>query len=97
MNPQVDSLEKQIADLEANLNIINEKCGQYVQSVDIPIQLEREKQRTEVELKALHERRKALGQGVLPAPIPPEFANAPNPYRGLEPFEAEHAANYGEF
>jgi hypothetical protein len=79
MNDAISSLRRQLAEAEENLRLIDEKMSQFVLDVDVPLQLVKARRRWEDMKADLQARLKSL-------------ADVPCPYRGLEPFEAEHAA-----
>ncbi len=81
MTDTFPSLDKQIAEIEANLRLIDERRAQYVLETDIPLQLIREQNKAQEELLELRGRRARL-QAI------------PNPYLGLQYFDVVNAANY---
>ena len=81
MTDTFPSLDKQIAEIEATLRLIDERRAQYVLETDVPLQLIREKDRAEEALRELRGRRARLH-------------SIPNPYLGLKYFDVDNAANY---
>ena len=78
MSGVIQSLHGQLAELEENLRLVQEQKSKYVQETDIPLQLTKDERRIEAEITDLRERLAWLAETACP-------------YRGLEPFEAEHA------
>lgn len=72
------SLQQQIDEYQESLRLIDERMSEYVQVTDIPLQSVKEQRRLQERIAELESRLEALRQ-------------APNPYRGLQPFEAEHS------
>jgi WD40 repeat protein/energy-coupling factor transporter ATP-binding protein EcfA2 len=81
MGGVLSSLRKQLAEAEENLLLIQVRKSEYVQEIDIPLQLVKEERRLDAHIADLQARLTRL-------------IETPCPYRGLEPFEAEHAAFY---
>lgn len=81
MTDTFHSLDKQIAEIEANLRLIDERRAQYVLETDVPLQLIREKDKAEEALRELRGRRARL-------------QSIANPYLGLQYFDVDNAANY---
>ena len=81
MTNTLASLDQQIADLAEKLRLIERRKSEFVLSTDVPLQLVREEEQALAKLSELRGRRARLQE-------------IPCPYRGLEYFDAEHAANY---
>lgn len=75
------SLDKQINELEENLRLIIERKSEFPEQEKIPLDLIKNERRIEAQLTELRARRQRL-------------VAIPCPYRGLEPFELEHASNF---
>lgn len=75
------SLQQQIQETEENLLLIEEQESEYVQKTDVPLQLVKDKRRLEALRDNLKKRLQDLQQ-------------VPCPYRGLEPFDVEHASYF---
>lgn len=81
MDNTLQSLHEQLAEAEENLRLIQERKAEYVLETDVPLQLVKDEQRLGAQIAGLRARLARL-------------AEIPCPYRGLEPFEAEHAVFY---
>ncbi len=75
------SLDKQIAEIEANLRLIEERKSEFVEAQKIDLDLIKNERKLQAQLAELRARRDRL-------------ARIPCPYRGLEYFDIQHAANY---
>jgi len=78
MSETIRSLRKQLAKAEENLRLIQERKAEYVQGVDIPLQLIKDERRLEIEIANLRERLARVTE-------------LPCPYRGLLAFREEDA------
>lgn len=81
MADTIRALRQQRAEAQDNLRLIQERKAKYVLETDVPLQLEREQRRLEARIEDLAKRLVRL-------------SGMPCPYRGLEPFEAQHAKFY---
>jgi energy-coupling factor transporter ATP-binding protein EcfA2 len=81
MSETVQSLREQLAEAEGNLRLIRERKAEYVEPHKIDLDLIKAERHWEAQIADLKRRLVWLT----------EF---PCPYRGLEPFEAEHAEFY---
>lgn len=81
MTDTFPSLDKQIAEIEATLRLIDERRAQYVLETDVPLQLIREQNKAEEQLRELRSRHARL-------------QSVPNPYLGLQYFDVANVANY---
>ncbi|MCX6030811.1 MAG: hypothetical protein NT169_16135, partial [Chloroflexi bacterium] len=82
MADNFSSLDKQITEIEANLRLIEERLSEFVSPTDpANLQLVRDRNKLAAQLADLHGRRSRL-------------QSVPCPYRGLEYFDVQHAANY---
>jgi len=77
----IKHIDAQIAEIETNLLLIAEQKYQYVQQETIPLDLIKNERRLQAELDELRARRERIRSGT-------------NPYRGMEPFDRQHVANY---
>jgi len=77
----VQSLREQLAQAQENLRLIRERKSEFVIETDVPLQLVKEERRLVTQVADLRERLARLVQ-------------IPCPYRGLEPFEPDHAPFY---
>jgi len=67
MSETVRSLRKQLAKAEENLRLIQERKAEYVQGVDIPLQLIKDERRLETQIPELRTRLEQLAQARLDA------------------------------
>ena len=81
MGDMLQSLHEQLTEAEENLRLIQERKAEYVLETDVPLLLIKDERRLEAQIADLRARLARL-------------AETPCPYRGLEPFEAEHAEFY---
>jgi WD40 repeat protein/energy-coupling factor transporter ATP-binding protein EcfA2 len=81
MSGTLRSLHEQLAEAVENLRLIQDRKAQYVLETDVPLQLVKDERRREAQIAGLRSRLARLTE-------------VPCPYRGLEPFEAGHAAFY---
>ncbi len=58
--PQVASLQKQLSEAEENLRLIEERMAQYVQAVDVPLQLVKDQRRLKKQIARLRRQIAAL-------------------------------------
>ncbi len=58
--PQVASLQKQLSEAEENLRLIEERMAQYVQVVDVPLQLIKDQRRLQKQIARLRRQIAAL-------------------------------------
>jgi WD40 repeat protein/energy-coupling factor transporter ATP-binding protein EcfA2 len=101
MDDALLSLQRQLAEAEENLRLVQRRKEEFVLATDIPLQLVKQEQRLQATVADLQEQLARLSE-ITPAAQPgrpepeprPWLAETPCPYRGLEPFEAEHAAFY---
>jgi len=81
MQRTLSSLREQLVEAEENLRLIHERKAEYVEPHKIDLQLVKDERHWETQIADLKARLAQLMAG-------------PCPYRGLESFEAEHAAFY---
>jgi hypothetical protein len=81
MGDAIQALREQLHQAEANLRLIRERQTQFVLETDVPLQLIKDQRRLEAQVADLSERLERI-------------LEIPCPYRGLQPFEAMHAAFY---
>ena len=58
--PQVASLQKQLSEAEENLRLIDERIAQYVQAIDVPLQLIKDRRRLQKQIARLRRQIVAL-------------------------------------
>ncbi len=100
----VFSLKEQLREAEENLRLIQVRKSKFVHETDIPLPLIKDEQRLESEIARLEAQLAQLAEtpGDPRSPVKPDPAEQERltqlaktcPYRGLESFEAEHAAFY---
>jgi flagellar biosynthesis chaperone FliJ len=56
MSDDIQSLRRQLAEVEENLRLIQERKTEYVQATDVPLQLIKDEQRLEAQIADLRER-----------------------------------------
>jgi WD40 repeat protein/energy-coupling factor transporter ATP-binding protein EcfA2 len=101
MDDALLSLQRQLVEAEENLRLVQQRIAEYVFGTDVPLQLVKQEQQLKATVADLQKQLAQLSEAT-PAAQPgrpePEprlcLAETPCPYRGLEPFEAEHAAFY---
>ncbi|MBV7335968.1 hypothetical protein KFU94_48575 [Chloroflexi bacterium TSY] len=81
MSDMFHSVDKQIAEIEENLRIIDERKTEYVEVEKIDLQLIKNERQLLDQLEQLRSRRKQLSDN-------------PCPYRGLLHFDTEHHGNF---
>jgi KaiC/GvpD/RAD55 family RecA-like ATPase len=81
MSDTFQSLQRQLTEAAESLRLIQERKTEFVLKTDVPLQLVKDERRLEAQIADLQKRLDQL-------------AKVPCPYRGLEPFEAEHAEFY---
>lgn len=81
MSEQHLSLDQQIANVEANIRLIEERKSEYVESTAIPLDLIRDERTQQARLQQLFTLREQLRK-------------VDCPYRGLEIFKEEHSAYF---
>jgi hypothetical protein len=75
MNRRIQSLRKQIAEIEENMRLIAERKSEYVQETDIPVQLIKEERRLEARLAELQTQLRRTEEQPAPPEKKPRFVN----------------------
>jgi len=87
------SLEKQLVNAQEHLALVQERISQYVDPTHVPLELIQMERQWQKQIAYLQARLSPHPEAPQPA-FPPPILEISCPYRGLEPFEAEHAAFY---
>jgi WD40 repeat protein/energy-coupling factor transporter ATP-binding protein EcfA2 len=89
MEDRITALRKQLAEAHENLLLIQERISEFVDPTKVPLEFTRHERHW---LKRIAELEAELAHPVEPEAL--RLPEIPCPYRGLEPFEAEHASSY---
>jgi len=96
MSQEIASLRKQSAEIQRQLLLIEEQISKYIAETDIPLTLLNDREHKRSQLQAVDERLANLTAPIDsdPTGVVVLLPAVDCPYRGLEAFELEHAANY---
>jgi WD40 repeat protein/energy-coupling factor transporter ATP-binding protein EcfA2 len=92
-------LQRRLNKARENLQVLQDRKAEYILETDVPMELVKNERRLSTEIASLEAQLAQLTVDVTPSAPPPDQERQQHlaeicPYRGLEPFEAQHAEFY---